>query len=333
MTTGGCLRWSRDCGARACRLSVVVPTYERAESLRHCLVALEASADPGHEILVVRRVGDEAAVGVLRGFPDVRAVTVNRAGQVAAMRAGADAASGDVIAFTDDDAVPRKDWMASVLAAFDDPAVGVAGGRDVVHPAAEHGGRRLADVGRLTRWGKLVGNHHLGVGPMRRVDVVKGANMAFRREALAFPDGLRGRGAQVHQEVSMCLWARQRGWRLIYDPSVVVDHYPAPRSDEDQREDPAGVAVRDAAYNYVISLLSFERRLLIRRAAFGLLMGDRSSPGLGRALVASVRREYGVARRLLPSLLGQVEALADLMRGRRLDMIGVGSREPLGDRE
>jgi hypothetical protein len=55
--------------------------------------------------------------------------------------------------------------------------------------------------------------------------VVQAANMALRREALALPDGLRGSGAQAHFEVAMCLWARKRDWRIVYDPAIVVDHY------------------------------------------------------------------------------------------------------------
>jgi hypothetical protein len=48
------------------------------------------------------------------------------------------------------------------------------------------------DVGRVGRWGKLVGNHHLGTGSARSVMVLKAVNMAFRREALAVPEQLRG---------------------------------------------------------------------------------------------------------------------------------------------
>jgi hypothetical protein len=70
--------------------------------------------------------------------------------------------------------------------------------------------------------------------------------MAFRRQALALPESLRGSGAQAHFEVATCLWARKRRCRLVYDPSVVIDHYRAPRFDADRRERPERNAIRTA---------------------------------------------------------------------------------------
>jgi hypothetical protein len=45
----------------------------------------------------------------------------------------------------------------------------------------------------------LIGNHHLGVGEPREVDVLKGVNMSYRRTAIAdihFDERMRGTGAQ-----------------------------------------------------------------------------------------------------------------------------------------
>src|SRR5439155_4056745 len=112
----------------------------------------------------------------------------------------------------------------------------------------------------------------------RDVMVLKGANMAFRREAVALPQGLRGRGAQVHFELAMSLWAIAQGWRLVYDPAAVVDHFIGPRFGADRRGRPERNAVRDATYNYVAALLSQRPELLWRRAAYGLLVGDRAAP-------------------------------------------------------
>jgi glycosyltransferase involved in cell wall biosynthesis len=303
-------------------ISVVVPTYRRPEHLRRCLEGLRGQRVPPTEIVVVHRADDHESAAAAR-MDGVTVVCVDDAGVLAAMGAGAEAASGDVVAYVDDDAVPRVDWIERLQAWFRDPAVGAVGGRDRLHqPPAEE---PTPDVGRITPWGKVIGNHHLGTGEPRYVDVLKGCNMAFRREALALPVGLRGTGAQVHYEVAVCLWARRQGWRLVYDPETVVDHYAAPRLDEYGRAPlPSAAAERDAAYNLVAALLGAEPGLRGRRALYGLLVGDAGTPGFVRALAAVLRGERRVVHAFLPSLRGQAAALRDVLRGRTIALVPIG---------
>jgi len=302
-------------------ISVVVPTYRRPEQLRRCLAGLRAQDVEPREVVVVRRASDDHTAAALREcqYEVVSDVTVTETGVVGALSAGVRAVAGHVVAFTDDDAVPRSDWLARIEAHLRDPSVGGVGGRDLIHPSdgAPHGRR---DVGRVTPWGKVIGNHHLGIGPAREASVLKGTNMAFRRAALALPKGLCGSGAQVHYEVAMCLWARKRGWRLVYDPSIVVDHFPGPRFDADRRGRPEWRAIHDASYNLIACLLAVEPELFIRRASYGVLVGDGGNPGLARGAAAFVRREPEIVRRLAPSLVGQARALADFVLGRRVEM-------------
>jgi cellulose synthase/poly-beta-1,6-N-acetylglucosamine synthase-like glycosyltransferase len=243
---------------------------------------------------------------------------VSAPGVLAAMAAGVRASDSEAVAFLDDDTCPSPDWLCRVLQHLDQPGVGGVCGRDLV--ADDLGVTRTSDVGRVTHWGKLIGNHHLGSGAARDVEVLKGANMAFRREALALPATLRGSGAQVHWEVATCLWARARGWRLIFDPSITVPHDAALRFGVDRRGRPDASAVEDAAENLVLTLVSCRPELLLRRAAYGFLVGDHDIPGLVRAGVALVRRDSEPLRRLLPSLRGQARALRALLAGYRVPM-------------
>jgi cellulose synthase/poly-beta-1,6-N-acetylglucosamine synthase-like glycosyltransferase len=301
-------------------MSVVVPSYRRPELLRRCLTGLASQSLPAHEVIVVRRDGDEATAAVLDQSPvTVQPVTVYRGGIVAALRAGAAAARGDVLVFTDDDAVPRADWLAALRRHYADPSVGGVGGRDLV-PSATEQLVPSSRVGRIGRWGQLSGHHHIGAGPVTDVDVLKGVNMSFRRTALALPDGLLGDGAQVHNEVAICTWATDQGWRLIYDPSIVVDHYTGPRFDKDGRQRRAKGAVYDEAYNLTVALLSLRSDLRLRRLLFGMLVGDRATPGLLRISVALLRREWSVVALAVPSLSGQAAAALGVARGRRLHM-------------
>ncbi len=302
-------------------VSVVIPTYRRADRLRQALEALDAQEYQATEVIVVRRDDDESAAVVVsepRSLP-VRELIVTEPGVLAAMIIGARAARGSLIAFVDDDAAPHPDWLVRMVAAMTDVRVGGAGGRDIV--TVDDALPRTSDVGRITSWGKLIGNHHRAAGPPREVDVLKAANMIFRREALALPRWLRGTGAQVHFEVASCLWARNQGWLLIIDPTAEIDHLPGPRFDADRRGAPAASATFDAAYNHTLALLTMRPRLALRRSIYGLLVGDRGMPGLVRALAAIPPRHWLVVRQLPPSLAGQLLGLVHFGGGRRVEMV------------
>lgn len=301
-------------------VTVVIPTYRRSDRLRQALRALETQARQADEIIVVRRSDDAPAAAVVRErwrLP-LREVIVQEPGVLAAMIAGARGASGSLIAFIDDDAAPHADWLQRMVALVAEYGVGGVGGRDIV--TVDDALPRTADVGRITAWGKLIGDHHRAAGPPLDVDVLKAANMLFRREALALPRGLRGAGAQVHFEIATCLWAHDRGWRLVMDPGAEVDHLPGPRFDADRRGAPAATATFDAAYNLTIALMTMRSALAPRRLVYGLVVGDRGAPGLLRAMAAIQGHEWFVARRLIPSLGGQLLAVLHAARGARLEM-------------
>jgi GT2 family glycosyltransferase len=297
------------------RVSIVVPSYRRPDRLVRSLSALARQSHKVDEILVVCRRDDAETHAIAGAAPGVVRVEVDLPGVLAAMRAGARAAAGDCIGFVDDDAEPHERWLEGVVAHLADPKVGAVGGRDIVAP---DGARPTSDVGRITSLGKLVGNHHLGDGPARDVDVLKGANMVFRRRALALPDGLRGEGAQVHFEVATSLWAADQGWRLVYDPALVVDHFAGPRFDDDARGMQSARATANAAFNLVICLGTLRPHLRGRRAAYGLIAGDKAAPGLLRAARAVLERDASTTARLLPSVVGQIAAHRALRREDRM---------------
>lgn len=309
------------------RVALIVPSYRRPAHLSRCLDAIGRLERPADEVVVVRRRSDDDTAAIIEAFSAlaVREVLVDEAGVLAAMAAGATATDAEIIGYLDDDAQPSPEWLGRVLAHFADPAVGAVGGRDVIDDPVQHG-PLTRDVGRVTRWGRLIGNHHLGKGPARDVDVLKGANMAWRREALALPRTLPGAGAQAHYEVATCLWATRRGWRLVYDPAITARHAAAPRHDADRRLRPDPSAIANAAEGLTLSLISFRPALLWRRAAYGLMIGDGRTPGLVRAAVALVRGERELLRRVRPSLAGQARALAALRSGYRVPMITAAER-------
>jgi GT2 family glycosyltransferase len=270
------------------RVSVIVPTYKRPESLSLCLDALVGQDTQPDEILVAVRTGDHATLDVIqRHAGAVRAILVERPGVVAAMNAGADASTGEIVALTDDDSRPYPDWISRLVAVYNsDPTIGAVGGRDWVYhdDQLEDGAEPV--VGVISWFGRMTGNHHLGVGPPRDVEVLKGVNLSMRGELLRqlrFDERLRGMGTEHHWELMLCLSLRRMGYRIIYDPAIAVEHRPQPRVDSSR--DFGRIAVRAASHNETLAFLeclSPARRTvhLLWTTAFG----TRGAPGLVQAV-------------------------------------------------
>lgn len=278
--------------------AVLVPSYRRPHDLRRCLGALGGQTVAADQIVVVLRADDVeglAVVAAARGDLPITQVLSNEPGQVAALNNGLRAIDAEITAITDDDAMPRPDWIQRLLVHFTDPCTAGVGGRDVVAGATD--GTNAA-VGRITRWGATIGNHHRGVGPVRSVDVLKGANMAFRTSWLQrfeFDPRLRGVGAQVHNDLMICIQIRRAGGELLYDPEVLVDHYPAERPSGDDRTLISLTGLSDEVHNETLALLEFlpaPRRIVWLMRA--VLRGTRRNPGLGVGLALLLNQGWSV---------------------------------------
>ena len=199
-------------GAPAASVSVIVPTWRRPADLARCLRALSEQARPADEVLVVLRPEDRESHDVARAAEvDARIVFVAQPGQVGALNAGLEAARGAIVAITDDDAAPRRDWIERIERHLSrDRLLAGAGGRDYIqgHPAYLNDGR--LEVGRVQPWGRIVGNHHLGIGPPRHVDVLKGCNMAFRRPLSGSSASMSGWPAGAFR----CTTTSRSAWRF-----------------------------------------------------------------------------------------------------------------------
>jgi len=266
------------------RISVAIPTWRRADALARCLEGLERQGRKPDEVIVIVREDDAESRNVVAehgGTLNVTMATVQEPGLVAALNRGLEAATDGVVAFTDDDTVPRVDWLERIERNFtEDPRLGGLGGRDWLHPPSKEADQVM--VGQLRWYGRMVGNHHLGVGPPRPVDLLKGANMSYRLDALngGRVDG-RLRAAEVHTEIDLCLRIRQPGWKIVYDPAVAVDHYPAPRVEDDSRVGPVGATLEHVIHNETYLVLKWQPWL--RRLAalvYWFVVGSRTAPGL-----------------------------------------------------
>lgn len=304
------------------RICVLVPTLARPDDLVRCLGALDAQTRRPDEVAIVVRPEDEATAAALRAatFEDlaIAVVPVASPGQVAALNEGlahARRTGADIVAITDDDAAPRPDWCARIERHLDhDLAVAGVGGRDWMH---DDGGGvdegSMPVVGTVQWFGRIIGGHQRGVGSARDVDVLKGANMAFRLSAidgLTFDDRLRGSGAQIFNDFAFSLAVRARGGRLLFDPDVAVDHYPADRTSDHPRVGRSTDAFAEAAHNETLALAGYlgGPRLLVY-IVWSTLVGSRLAPGLAHGIQLRLGGRPDAARVLSACVGARISAL------------------------
>lgn len=329
MNSPGAASHPRQDGVTQLSIAVIVPSYRRPASLERCLRALQEQTLKPRRIVVSIRQGDSATRLVVESarerMPHLSFVSVTEPGVIAAMAAAIAECDEDVIACTDDDAIPRSNWIEGLDSYYGD-GVGAVGGRDVIH---DHDGSACdamsvetlkTTVGRLPPIGRLIGNHHIGCGPAREVDVLKGVNMSMRRELWQLDETLKGSGAQVAWEVGICLKARAEGWRIIYDPALQVGHYPAERFDEDQRYRCNIHAQANAAWNEAYGLachLPPVRLVVVGVITFAL--GCRTAPGpalLPILLVQAPKRPGFMLRLSYAVTLARVQGVISGVRKR-----------------
>jgi len=275
-------------------ISVIIPTYKRVADLDRCLAAIEQQTLKPVEVLITYQIKDEETSAYLarrdRPVQDARLLVCEKPGVVHALTVAFDAVRSEFFAITDDDSIPRNDWLERIVAHFEaDPLSACVGGKDHVCADGKWMDGAEPVVGEMQWYGAVIGNHHLGFGPPRYVHSLKGVNIAFRQSALGSlrPDPrLRGTGAQVGWEMYLTLTLVARGYKLIYDPAVLVEHFPGARPADENRVNFNPVTHGDACFNgtlIVLEYLQTQRWGWARQAAFLAylgLRGNRKAPGL-----------------------------------------------------
>jgi GT2 family glycosyltransferase len=225
-------------------VSIIVATYNRATLLDECLGHLGRQRfRAGDEVIVVDNGSTDDTAAVVARHRSGCAVPLHLLheplpGKSRAIARALIGATGDVLAFTDDDVNVDDGWLDAVRAAMADPDVALMGGPVAPrwHPAVPQWIRRARE--RHPRLGAPLalldyGDRPLALGPR----TVLGANMAVRRQLFTelggFPSHLgKLRGTLLSgEDHELCRRVQSAGFRAMYFPSAVVHHLvPADRA-------------------------------------------------------------------------------------------------------
>lgn len=206
-------------------ISLIICTRNRAEALARALASVAALAFDGTwEAVIVDNGSTDRTREAIEAFAAEVAFPVIYVHQPVkglsnARNAGLAKASGSIIAFTDDDCFVAPDFLTTIANAFaQDPALGFVSGRILLHNPDDY----PTTINLSTTPLRFAPSAYLAPG------AIKGANLAFRREALDAVGGfdpLFGSGAFFPSEdVDTAARVGRAGWAGAYDPAIVVSH-------------------------------------------------------------------------------------------------------------
>ncbi|MCD4526943.1 glycosyltransferase family 2 protein [Nocardioides sp. cx-173] len=288
-------------------VTAVICSLNRPMELTSSLTALAEQTRLPDRVVVVAQAHDGDTAAVAREAGAEVCITPGP-GLALAIESAIMWAGSGVCAFVDDDARAHPDWIQRMEDAFADPTVGAVGGRDNV---AGDGwtGRPDLPVGIITPTGRIIGNHHHGTGAVRQAQTVKGANMGIRvAAAIGFPlsQFVRGTGAQYRNELILTAEIRRRGYRVLYDPAIRVDHFPSQRALGDDRHLFSRERVALNVANEVSALrISEPLRVRIAYQLRAVAVGTRLHPGIVHTLRGAILEH----RNDVPRFAGVIDGL------------------------
>jgi O-antigen biosynthesis protein len=249
-------------------VSVIVATHERSEVLARCVRSLIQLDYGRFEIIVVDNAPNTADTrDMLRSnfshIENVRYVKEPRRGGAHARNRGVDEAKGEIIAFTDDDVVVDRLWVAEIVAAFgvDDGVSCVTGlvlPLELDTPAQfwfeEYGGFSKGFERKLFNMGEHRPTDRLFPYALGRVG--SGNNTAWRASRLREIGGFDPAVSQLPcEDLSAFFDTIIEGLTIVYEPAAIVYHQHRREYD----------ALKKQMHSYGVGLGAYVTRCVVTR--------------------------------------------------------------------
>ncbi|TAK96940.1 MAG: glycosyltransferase, partial [Verrucomicrobia bacterium] len=222
------------------KVSVIVCSRNGSRTICDTFAGLQKLDYPDFEVIVVDDGSSDntALLAKHYGFPVINTssrglssalpgkenghdwvITKPNRGLSNARNLGLEAATGEIVAYIDDDAYPDPHWLRYLVAAFLNPRTekyaGV-GGPNLAPP----GDGLIADCVAHAPGGPI---HVLLTN--RKAEHIPGCNMAFRRVALKAIGGFDPQFHVAGDDVDLCWRLQKEGWNLGYSPAALVWHH------------------------------------------------------------------------------------------------------------
>src|SRR2546425_236901 len=183
--------------------------------IRDCLEGLRKLDYPDFEVIVVNDGSTDNTAAVL-GEYDFRVITTENRGLGSARNTGMEAATGEIVAYLDDDAFPDPHWLTYLAATFRSTKHAAVGGPNIAPPG--HGGI-TASVANAP------GNPTHVLVSDQEAEHIPGCNMAVHKACLQAVGGFDPQFRVAGDDVDLCWRLRERGLTLGFSPGAMVWHH------------------------------------------------------------------------------------------------------------
>ena len=197
------------------RISVAVCSYNGAATIADCLDGLARADYPDFEVIVVSDGSTDATAAIASEY-DCRLIETENRGLSSARNTALEAATGEVIAYIDDDAWPDPHWLHYLGAAFATSDHAAIGGPNLPPPNASEVAQCVANSpGSPT---------HVLVNDTV-AEHIPGCNSAYRRADLLAIGGFDSQFRVAGDDVDVCWRLQEHGGTIGFSPAAVVWHH------------------------------------------------------------------------------------------------------------
>ncbi len=197
------------------KVSVVVCSFNGASTIRDTLEGLKRLAYPSFEVIVIND-GSTDATPTIAGEYDVKLFSTENRGLSNARNLGWQHASGEIVAYIDDDAYPDPHWLHYIAHTFQTTDFVGVGGPNIAPP----GDGPIADC----VW-NAPGGPVAVLLTDREAEHIPGCNMAFRRDSLAAIGGFDPRFRTAGDDVDVCWRLQDNGGKIGFHAAAMVWHH------------------------------------------------------------------------------------------------------------
>lgn len=198
------------------RFSVIICTRNGASRLRHCLDACRALDYPDFEIIVINDGSTDQTADLLNNEKEIRVYHLDPCGLSAARNFGAEQATGEVLAYTDDDCRPDPQWLIWLAHAYATTDHAAIGGPNL-SPTPDSLGLALttAAPGAPTHvmLNDTIAEH------------LPGCHLSVRKSAFEKIDGFDPLFRTAGDDVDFCWRLREAGYTLGFSGASFVWHH------------------------------------------------------------------------------------------------------------
>src|SRR3989338_52234 len=199
-------------------VSVVIPVKAINEYIHEGLAYIRELDYSNFEVLIFP---DKDDVVIL---PGARIIPTGNVGPAEKRDLAIKYACGEILAFLDDDAFPRRDWLNKAVRHFKEPAVAAVGG-PAITPENDTTLQKASGAVFASRLGGGNLTYRYVPEKLKEVDDYPSVNLFVRKNIFEFLGGFDTE-FWPGEDTKLCLdITKKLGMKIIYDPEVVVWHH------------------------------------------------------------------------------------------------------------